>query len=289
MRISDSTLIEVPQIYTTSNHFNQLFELWATISQIPDRSLNISFSFRNCKFLGHNGVAFLGALARWIEFRGGNYTFDWDTLRPNILVNLGQNGFLNHFGHTQEPWPGNSIPYCAHQQQDKSTIHTYLCDQWLGRGWVDVSPALQNQIIGKVVELYNNAFQHSDSPIGVVSCGQRYHNRGRLHLSLIDMGRGIPNTVRSLPKHTDLSSIEAMEWAFIPGNTTMSGLSCGLGLSVLHDFLQENQGELKIFSNDAYWRIKSGKIECSQQKINFSGTFVNLELRCDQPALPVTP
>lgn len=80
-----------------------------------------------------------------------------------------------------------------------------------------------------------------------------------------------------------------MEWAFISGNTTMSGISCGLGLSVLHDFLQENQGELKIFSNDAYWRIKSGNIECSQQKINFSGTFVNLELRCDQPDVPVTP
>jgi hypothetical protein len=280
MRISAPTVIELPQIYVTSKDFQHLFDLWETIAQVPDHSLDVSFSFRKCKFLAHNGVAFLGALAHWIEFRGGRCTFDLDTLDAKIRMNLGKNGFLKHLGDHQTSSTGNSIPYCIHQREDKASIYEYLSQQWLGRGWVDVGQPLQNQIIGKVMEIYNNAFQHSDSPIGIVSCGQHYPQKGRLHLALVDLGKGIPNTVRSLPENANLSSVEAMDWAFIPGNTTMSGLSCGQGLTVLHDFLQENQGELKIFSNNAYWRIKSGRIECSQQKVDFSGTFVNLELRC---------
>ncbi|MBS9383808.1 MAG: hypothetical protein HEQ24_06035 [Dolichospermum sp. BR01] len=49
---------------------------------------------------------------------------------------------------------------------------------WLGKGWINISPRLQDAIpavsvaiAGKVVEIYFNAFEHSNSPIGVFSCG----------------------------------------------------------------------------------------------------------------------
>jgi hypothetical protein len=214
-------------------------------------------------------------LERW-------YKFDWTTLDPKIRNNLDRNGFLKSFGHEQQLPTGNAIPYFCHTHIDKPSIHDYLSQQWLGRGWLDISDPLKNVIIGKVMELYNNAFQHSQSLIGLVMCGQRYSQRGRLHLTLADFGRGIPQTVRSLPENANLSSIDALKWALAEGNSTSDADISGFGLSVLCSFLLDNQGELKIFSNDGYLRIKAGKIEYAQHKVNFSGTLIDLDIQCDK-------
>jgi hypothetical protein len=291
MPISASTLIQVPQIYTKSQHFNQLLAMWQLIDQLPDSELDITFDFRKCTFLAHNGVAFLGGLAHWIQSRGGSYTFDWSTLNPRIRNNLGKNGFLRSFGCGQQLHTGNAIPYVCHFQAEKEHMYEYLSQQWLGQGWVDITPPLKKTIICKVMELYNNAFQHSQSPIGIVVCGQRYPNQSRLHLTLVDFGRGIPQTVQALPENMKLTVVEALQWAFVKGNSTARaacGIS-GLGLNVLQDFLIENQGELKIFSNDGYLRIKEGNIKYAQQKVNFSGTLIDLELRCDQSVYNLAP
>ncbi len=103
--------LDVPTIYYNSQCFKKLLELWQILSDLPDGSLNITFRFSKCKFLAHNGVAFLGGLAHYIEVRGGSYNFDWDSLAPKIKMNLAQNGFLKEFGHGEVPWDGNSIPY----------------------------------------------------------------------------------------------------------------------------------------------------------------------------------
>ncbi len=166
----------------------------------------------------------------------------------------------------------------------------YLREKWLGKNWVILSQPLECAIASRVYELYNNAFEHSHSEIGVFSCGQHYPQKKRLHLTIVDFGKGIPVKVCSLPANKALSTIDALKWAFTLGNSTaQSNLSGGLGLNLLQEFLTKNQGGLKIFSNHGYVHLKEGRMEYEVQEINFSGTLFNLELQCDESMYDFEP
>ncbi|MCU0565407.1 MAG: ATP-binding protein [Oculatellaceae cyanobacterium Prado106] len=200
----------IPEIYTTTEHDHHLFQLWHEIHQLPPADLNITLDFQKCTFLSHNGVAFLGGLAHFIQARGGKITFQWDTLLPAIRTNLAQNGFLSKFGADQPPWDGNSIPYRSDRHPTPQDILDYLMHKWLGKGWVNISEGLQCAIAGRVWEIYDNALTHSQSEIGIFSCGQHYPNRKELHLTLLDFGVGIPTQVRSLPQNAHLPTPQAL-------------------------------------------------------------------------------
>jgi len=276
-----TTCLSIPKIWNASEDYNELFKLWEQISNSPFDE-DFELDFKNCKFLGHNGVAFLGGLAHFIQHRGGRVNFLWHTIAPNIKMNLAQNGFLYYFGESQEPWDGNSVTYRSDRHHDKSEIMAYLLEKWLGKGWLNISKPLQNEIAGQVSEIYGNAFEHSDSEIGVFSCGQCYPNRNYLELSVIDFGIGIPTKVRTLPTNSHFSSKDALMWALESGNTTVMGVPRGLGLNLLKEFVNYNQGTLKIFSNDSYVKIADNDVTYSKQTINFSGTFINITLKCDE-------
>ncbi|MEH1792320.1 MULTISPECIES: hypothetical protein [unclassified Nostoc] len=263
-------------------HFNKLFKLRDEIEQLPQDCLNIKVDFHYCEFLGHYGVAFLGGLFRFIEARGGSLAFDWNTLPEKISMNLAQNGFLCDFGCDRKPWDGNSIPYRNDLHQDFNVIADYLKYNWLGKGWVNISPRLQDAITGRVLEIYFNAFDRSQSTVGVFRCGQHYPKLGFLHLTVIDFGIGIPTSVRSLPQNLDMTANEALEWAFEPGNSTkQNSVSRGAGLNLLQEFIVKNHGNLTIFSNDGYVNI-GDNIIYENKCTNFKGTLINIALRCDE-------
>ena len=264
-------------------HFDKLFRICHAIAQLPEDCLDITIDFHYCEFLGHTGVAFLGGLAHLIQARGGCVNFNWGSLRSNIRMNLAQNGFLYHFGYGSSSWDGNSIPYRCDLHHEATALGDYLRYKWLGKGWVNISSGLQEAITGQVSEIYLNAFDHSQSEIGVFSCGQHYPNKGMLQLTVIDFGIGIPACVRSLPQNAPFTTKEALFWALEPGNTTkQNGISRGLGLNLLQDFVTKNHGNLMIFSHDGYVTIGDNGVSYENKDINFSGTLVNIALRCDE-------
>jgi len=266
-------------------HIDRLFRLCREIEQLPESFLDIFVDFHYCEFLNHLGVAFLGGLTHAIQARGGRLIFGWDTLPKKIGMNLAQNGFLYNFGCQQFPWDGNSIPYRSDPDHDFTAIGEYLHDKWLGKGWVNISSGLQRAIAGQVSEIYLNAFEHSCSPIGVFSCGQHYPNAKMLHLAVVDFGIGIPSSVRSfLPLTEPLTSADALKWAFQSGTTTKKddAISRGMGLNLLQTFVTENQGSLKIFSNDACVDMDHTGIRYENGYTHFTGTLVNIAFRCDE-------
>ncbi len=275
--------IEIPVIYHTSKHCHSLLEIWQTVDQKLETSLEFTLDFQKCSFLSHLGVAFLGGLSHHVRSKGGQLNFDWDTLQPKVHTNLAQNGFLLSFDRGIEPWSGNSIPYRHDLKQNKCTIMGYLLKQWLGKNWVNISTDLQGAIAGNAWEIYTNAFEHSNSPLGVFSCGQHYPKMKELHLAIIDFGQGISNNVRSLPENRSLDAAQAIEWAFQTGNSTaIKTISRGIGLSVLQSFISRNRGNLKIFSNDGYVNIKDNMVRYENRTIDFQGTMINIAFKCDE-------
>ena len=281
---SGQSILYVETVADFAHDVDRLFRLYWEMRQLPQTALDIRVDFHYCKFLNHMGVAFLGGLARAVEDWGGRMTFNWETLARKIYINLGQNGFLLNFGCAHYPWEGNSIPYRRDRCHDAADLGDYLRYKWLGRGWVNISLSLRDAIAGQVSELYSNALEHSFSTIGVFSCGQHYPRAKTLHLSVIDFGIGIPASIRSLPANVSLSTVEALAWSLQSGTTTKqaSNVSRGLGLNLLQNFVANNHGSLKIFSNDGYVSIDDTGVRYENRYTEFTGTLVNIVFQCDE-------
>ena len=233
---------QVIQISTLDDEicdFQQLSTIW---SQVNDYYLDIRFDFSRCDFLRPNAVAFLGGLARLIESRMGCVEFDWSSLHDSwVRTTIRQNGFAGSFGDRSAPWDGNSIPYREDAVSNPNDFAEYLSENWLGKGWVHVSEELKNAIVERVLELYVNVFEHSESQIGLFSCGQYFKKLNQLHLTMVDFGIGIPANIRGYLKQLrpDLSAErlraeQCLKWAFQPMHTTKPGSSRGVGLCSSH-------------------------------------------------------
>lgn len=82
-------------------------------------------------------------------------------------------------------------------EQDEDGIVEDLRRNWLGRGWINISDALADEVVGQMWEIFANAFEHSDTRVGVYSCGQYFKARRVLTLAVADFGVGIPSNVTS--------------------------------------------------------------------------------------------
>jgi len=278
-------VLSIPRLNDSTADFEQLFSLW---SQVNDYFEDIRFDFSGCDFLRPNAVAHLGGLARLIESRLRTVVFDWDTLRNNaVMTNLCQNGFARAFGYPSPGWTGNSSPYREDRSRDVNGIMDYLGLSWLGRGWVHVSRRLRDAIVGRMWEIYNNAFEHSGSEIGVSSCGQHFPTHNELVLSVVDFGQGIPAKVRKFlssdPRAEQLTAAGCLRWAFQRGTTTKPKEEPGgLGLDLLKEFVRINQGKLEVYSNEGYALIDKDDERFTNRTTSFEGTVFHITLRCDE-------
>lgn len=272
--------IYIPTINDYLGDFKKLFVLW---NQVQGNGRNLKFEFSQCNFLRQNAVAFLGGLAKLVEHRRGSVQFAWDSLQSDILANLEKNDFLKTFGNCIGTSPGNSIPYRQDMEQDNSELVDYLKSKWLGRGWLHVSPHLRNAIVNRVWEIYANAFEHAESPIGIFSCGQHYPNKHELALTVVDFGVGIPSNVRKFIGNPVIPAANTLEWAFQSGASTKSnGLWRGVGLDLLKKFVKLNDGRMLLFSHEGYAKITKNEESYRNHSAFFQGTLVNITLRCDE-------
>ncbi len=282
---TSQTVLQIPWINDARADFEAMFNLWRRAN---GDSLNVLFDFSQCGFLRPNAVAFLGGLARLIESRMGEVVFDWNTLRHSgVMTNLLQNGFAHAFGHSSPGWKGHSIPYREDRILNPNDIMDYLTGDWLGQGWVLVSQRLRDAIVGRVWEIYNNAFEHSNSRIGVFSCGQHFQNRNELVLSVVDFGLGIAANVRNFlrddPRAAQLSAAGCLRWAFQSGNTTRpNGMARGLGLDLLKEFVRVNHGKLEVYSNEGYALINEKGEYYENLPWVFEGTIFHIMFQCDE-------
>lgn len=275
----------VPTIRDTNEHFYRLFRLSAIATSSQDL---ISFDFSRCKFLMQNGVALLGGLAKFLESEGRPADFQWRTMRQEVAASLGNNGFLRFFGQSARRSKGTAAEFRQDTLLEKEPLVAYLVHDWIGTGRIKLSSALKEAIVSTAWEIYANAFEHSQSPVGVFSCGQHYPSKHLLELTVVDFGCGIPAKVRAFLKRPDMSGAEALQWAFRRGTTTSQiGIARGMGLDLLREFVRVNRGQVSIFSHDAYAivdsrlpRRKDREVIYGKSGVPFTGTIANIVFRC---------
>lgn len=283
--ITQEKVIQIPTLNDSRKDFEHLFEIWVQSNRSYS---NVRFDFSECEFLRPNAVAFIGGLARQIQSRAGKVVFDWDSFtNDKVLKNLIKNRFAASFYHQNNWGTGNTITYREDIVQDENGIMDYLTDEWIGRGWIQVSTKLKNAVVGRMWEIYCNAFEHAGSGIGVFSCGQYFPKVNQLVLSVVDFGHGIAANVRNFfrldPRANQLTAAQCLRWAFGPGHTTRpNGMPRGIGLDVLKDFIKINHGKLEVYSNEGYAVIDHDNEIFSNRELFFEGTVFHITLICDE-------
>ncbi|WP_422457362.1 hypothetical protein [Pantoea sp. BJFS-204] len=285
LEVTNRLTIAVPTLNDSEDDFQRLFMIHAQV--MGSEASNVLFTFPHCRFLKPNAVAFLGGTWRSLQRKGVTVYVDWESLRYEIINTLIQNTFCQQFGHKKTSYTGNSVPYREDPKQDTNSILDYLTQNWIGREWVRVSEALRDAVAGKVWEIYVNSFEHSKSPIGVFSCGQHYHTKHELVLSVVDFGVGIPHNVREYlsqdSRAATLSAEACLRWACVSGNTTTKdGIARGLGLHLLKELVRINKGKLELYSHNAYVKIDQNGEIFKTLPFPFRGTILNITLLCDE-------
>ena len=275
---------KVPTVFCNHSGFIQLFRLWQQIVDYLStrQTCTIVLDFSNCGFLANNAIAFLGGLKRYVNSTGyANVEFDWRKANPAVfkyVVNAGLytevSDEIKLLARTE-----TTIEYREYlQTPDEVSLVDYLSNRWLRPDWIKLSGKLKNAIVGRTVEIFANAFEHSQTKLGAFTCGQDYPRGGYFALTVIDLGIGIPENVRSIMSGLDDS--QAIEWAFERGNTTKPG-SRGMGLDLLRDFVSINNGELSLYSKCGYALANKAGLKTGLTSFCFDGTALNIKLYHD--------
>jgi len=242
---------------------------------------NIVLDFASCGKLSLNAMVFLGALASLVRHHGGSIGIG-PTIKPKLLKGLREHGVMGHLGNGVVT---SGLPFGHYASIDKSAIMQFLQEKWLGVGAVRLSEDVQTSIMGAVWEVYANAFEHANSPVGIVNCSSFDRIHRRLHLAVVDLGVGIPSNVRTFFPGRTIGAVSAMKWAFAEGCSTRAeqvGYSRGLGLAVLKEFIQLNGGFMEVYSNDGYVKISKDNEVYRSRSCVFGGTLVSIVLSADE-------
>lgn len=193
---------------------------------------------------------------------------------------LSKNGFLANYGYPLAlDTYGTTIPYKRFELGQERHSASYVDMHLSGKGMPQMTRGLRTKLLEAVLEIFSNSFTHSETELGVFSCGQFFPKRDRLDFSIADLGMGIRKNILQ-KRHVDLSAENAIKWAISERNTTREGpVPGGSGLKILREFISMNRGRMQIVSDKGYMEFGSGFGTPLLRLMDhpFPGTVVNLE------------
>lgn len=132
-------------------------------------------------------------------------------------------------------------------------------------------------ITENIFEIFVNAITHGETQYAY-SCGEYDEHNEVLEMTIVDCGQTIPgnvNTFFSSKGREELNHCEAIEWAFISGNTTKTETG-GLGLAIIKEFIGLNDGEIQVVSGNGMVVYHGNNVERFLLLNSFPGTIVNM-------------
>lgn len=128
-----------------------------------------------------------------------------------------------------------------------------------------------------VTEIAENIFHHAESPIGGVVCAQAYKSKGKVQISIVDAGRGIPQNIRTIPGCADYDDKSAIEKAVQLKVTSRPESNAGQGLFFSSQITTLNGGIFTIRSLHGSIELTSEGMKKNDSKY-WQGSAVIFEL-----------
>ncbi|MFR5265544.1 hypothetical protein [Clostridium sp.] len=275
-----------------SGYWNNDLKSFSNFIEIQEKCLKtesrkIFFSFSGCNFIAPNILVLLGGLKELIKLEGKELIFDFESIdNVNVMTYLYKTNFVKEL-NIHEYHNYNKDNYISYKRFDinddnyEEEITVYVQDI-LKLIPINMSDELKAEITSRIYEVFINAAEHSESKIGVHACGHYFPNKRELSIAIYDGGIGIIENVRREKGHgKDAGKI--LEWAFIPGNTTVKNIDYnrGLGLELLKQLVKLNDGKIFTYTNNAIGVVNS-KNECyNSQNRSLIGTSININIKKD--------
>ena len=268
--------VALPLIRHDRTGFEALVSLYAQTKDCVFEEIEIDMS--STGWFDTDMCAVLGA----ILYRLGDNvnTVRLTNIRPDVERILSRNGFLSNYGRKRisDAW-GSTIPYQRFDIKDDRYFGGYIEAEFVHRTEMPcISSGLLKKFRESVFEIFSNAVMHSQTRLGIFSCGQYFPTRHRLDFSVADLGIGIRQNVKD-NVGLDLAAEKAIVWATQGQNTTKRGaIPGGLGLKLLREFIDLNGGCIQIVSDAGHWRHEKNRTSTARFSDPFPGTVVSIEM-----------
>lgn len=257
---------------------NQLSSLAFKLNNADCDRLIIDIS--NVHFIASNQFAVLGCLLDNYKRQHEHVSLILRGIQSPIQEMIQKNRFgVHHFDLSPLPDIHNTvIPYKAFHVQEINEYELYLTLKLFSRNDLPVmSSSLKNLIQDYLLEVFKNVTDHTSSDY-VYTCGQYFPKASLLYFTIVDSGETIPyNVTRYFQKNGQALPNNSLQWALMQGTTTSSEAGPrGIGLYLIKNFIQENQGKIIIVSGQECYEFSSYR-ECYQRlEYPFPGTIVTL-------------
>lgn len=259
------------------------FQGFSTLVNLSERIISMKYNsivldLKNANWVDANMCAPMGAILYRASRQSNMVQFENIPIEVKRIFQ--KNGFLSHYGHSRKPdeW-GTTIQYQRFEPKDDRFFSAYIAHHFKNKAIPEMSTALRKKFWESIFELFSNAVIHSETKMGIFTCGQFFPRKDHILFTIADLGIGIPQTLLN-KKGIILNPEDAIGWAMEGRNTTKTGpIPGGLGLKLLRDFIRVNGGRIQAVSVSGYWeQCTDGSVIKKTLDYPFPGTVVNIEI-----------
>ena len=204
-----------------------------------------------------------------------------DYINPDIERILLKNDFLSFFGRSRMVDNYHTtIRFLKLKLSDGKFFNNYVVNELIARTELPkMSYLVKEKMTEAIYEIFVNAQIHSESR-QIYTCGQFFPRENTIEFTIVDTGIGFKRKVNER-FNANLSSIQAIKWAIMDKNTTKVGVTGGIGLALLKEFIEKNKGKMQIISDDGFYQFDIQGEQSHFFNGSFPGTIVNLQFRTD--------
>lgn len=237
----------------------------------------IVFDFSRTKWIDAEMTVLLSMMFELAIQEVGDVNAEIDNMPEEVKTVLRKNDFFPYYGIASKlvDTYNSTITFFAETPSNDGVINKYIKEEVLSAIGDKISEDFLKEVSYCIFEIVHNVQDHSGADFFYI-CGQHYPKTGILRFAISDIGVGVPAKVKA--RNSSISSdVEAVEWAFVDGNTTKSRKEGGVGLFSIKDLLHQ-RGQLKLISDRAYYSIGPSGIATSiEMDQRFRGTLLCIE------------
>lgn len=267
--------MELRNIDTSFESYQKIIDLYRahkdSIFEVVELGLSQWFAANMCSALG-------GVLDKITENLN---EIKFVNISEKIKIILMKNDFLSHYGFNRIIDVNNTtIKFLKLKPTDGKYFQLFVTNELLSRPELPcISLPLKKKMTEAIYEIFVNAQIHSETK-NIYTCGQFYPQKNIIEFTITDTGIGFKNRINQRFKR-NLTSIQAIQWAINDCHTTKIGISGGLGLALLKEFIGKNKGKFQIISDDGFYQYDSNGEDIRLFRGAFPGTIVNLQFKTD--------
>lgn len=210
-------------------------------------------------------------------------TIYFDYISPKIETVLQKNDFLTYFGKQRAVDVNNTtIKFQKLKPTDGKFFKNYVLEELIedhDAALPQMSQGVKERIVEAIYEIFVNAQIHSNTEF-IYTCGQFFPAKNKIEFTIVDTGIGFKEKINQR-FGSKLTAVQAIKWAVQDKNTTKEGISGGIGLAVLKEFVEMNKGKMQIISREGFYQYDAKNEVSKEFKGAFPGTIVNLQFRTD--------